>query len=64
MAEGQDFYKESSPFITQKEIEEVQNATGEMLQIEKLYGAQPKSPTVVYPLHPEKFKEAAKRLDL
>lgn len=64
MCDGQDFYKEISPVITQKEINEIQKITGELLQIEKIYGAERRSPTVVYPIHPEKFKEAVKRLEL
>lgn len=64
MCNKQDFYKDGAPYITQKEIEEIQQEIGELLQIEKIYGAEAGSPTAVYPLHPKRFEEIAKKLGL
>ena len=61
MADGEDFYTNASPRITNAEIQELWDL-GFALQKEHTYGAMA-GPIAVYPLHKEKFKQQVMQLE-
>lgn len=62
MVQGDDFYTNDSPRISKVEITEINSLGFDLwLQVEHTYGASA-GPIVVYPLHPDKFRECAKTL--
>lgn len=62
MSNGNDFYTNDSPRITNAEVKEIEQLTGCLLQHESIHGAERGSPIAVYPLHKQKFIEAVEKL--
>lgn len=63
MVNGTQFYIDGHPYISQEDIKEIEELTGQLLRTERIYRAEGNHPIAVYPRHPGKFRESVKVLN-
>ena len=61
LMDEQDLYVNLSPRISMKEIEEIEEL-GLQVQTEYIHGVEAGSPRMAYALHPDVFRERAKKI--